>query len=60
MQLDSTNTAAVDPSYHWIPIESCPHNVKVQLLGDGVAQYGVYRGDGFFTHWCPLPTLKKD
>jgi hypothetical protein len=34
----------------------------VQLLGKGgVAMYGEYHGKGdFYTHWAPLPKLKRD
>jgi hypothetical protein len=62
MKIDSTGTAAVDPNYYWQPIDTCPIDVKVQLLGDGVAHYGVYKGlsYGFWTHWAALPVLKKD
>ena len=58
--IDSTGIAAVDPDYFWLPIENCPKNVKVQLLGDGVAMYGIYKGESFYTHWCPLPKLKRN
>jgi hypothetical protein len=36
--------------------------VKVQLLGKGgVALYGQYNGkDGFYTHWAPLPKLRRE
>ena len=55
-------STAVDPNYYWQPIATCPLGVKVQLLGkSGVALYSTYRkNDGFFTHWAPLPKLKKD
>jgi len=61
-QLDSTGTAAVDHNYFWQPIATCPRGAKVQLLGKGgVALYGQYHGkDTFYTHWAPLPKLKKD
>ncbi len=58
--LDSTGAAAVDHSYFWQPISSCPRGVKVQLLGKGVAVYGQYHGkEDFYTHWAPLPKLKR-
>lgn len=61
MKIDSTGTAAVDSNYYWLPIVTCPIGVKVQLLGDGVAHYGVYSGkDKFWTHWAALPKLRKD
>lgn len=62
IHLDSTGVAAVDHNYFWQPIETCPRGAKVQLLGKGgVALYGQYHGkDTFYTHWAPLPKLKKD
>jgi len=64
-KLDSTGTTAVDSTYYWQPIDTCPHGVKVQLKGaGGVAHYGVYHGikdDGnFWIGWAPLPTDKKE
>ena len=61
-QLDSTGTTAVDHNYFWQPIATCPRGAKVQLLGQGgVAMYGQYHGkDTFYTHWAPLPKLKKE
>lgn len=57
---DQVEPVAVDPDYYWQPIVSCPHAVKVQLLGDGgVATYGLYSGDPFWTHWAPLPKLPR-
>jgi hypothetical protein len=61
-KLDSTGTVAVDHHYFWLPIASGPRGVKVQLLGKGgVAMYGQYSGkDKFYTHWAPLPKIKKE
>lgn len=61
-QLNSDRTVAVDREYYWRPMSSCPHGVKVQLLGrGGVAVYGLYHGkDDWWTHWAPLPTRRKD
>ena len=61
-RLDSTATAYVDPSYNWIPIDpTTPRGVTVQLLGmGGCAIYARYSGDGFWTHWAPLPTRQKE
>ena len=53
---------AADTSYFWEPIQTCPLNAKVQLrtIG-GIAMYGKYNGrDDFYTHWAPIPTLRKD
>lgn len=49
--------AAVDLDYYWQPIETCPHQTKVQLLTiGGIAIYGKWNGkDDFYTHWAPLP-----
>lgn len=61
-QIDSTGAAAVDHNYFWQPISTCPRGAKVQLLGKGgVAMYGSYTGkEKFYTHWAPLPKLKKE
>ena len=61
-KIDSTGAAVVDPDYFWLPIESCPLYVKVQLLSkDGVAIYGsLMNRDPFFTHWAPLPKLRRE
>jgi hypothetical protein len=55
--VDSSGTTAVDATYFWQPLETCPRGVKVQLLGKGgVAMYGIFNGrDEFYTHWAPLP-----
>jgi hypothetical protein len=61
-QISSDGAAAVDQNYYWQPIETCPLGVKVQLLGrSGVAIYSTYsRKDKFFTHWAPLPKLRRN
>lgn len=62
---DSTDkAAAVDREYHWMPIDTnTPRGRKVQLINRnaGVATYGALETDpGWWTHWAPLPTFKKD
>ncbi len=59
--LNKDQTVAIDIGYHWQPMSSCPHNVKVQLLNaGGVAVYGVYHGgDSFWQMWAPLPSMPK-
>ena len=61
-RLDKSGTAAVDHNYFWQPIVTCPRGAKVQLLGKGgVAMYGSYHGkETFYTHWAPLPKLKRE
>lgn len=63
VRLSGDGAAVVDTTYYWQPIETCPISAKVQLLGKGgVAVYGVYTGkkdDNFWTHWAPLPKLRK-
>ena len=60
--LNRDRTVAVDRTYYWQPMDTCPRGVKVQLLGrGGVAVYGAYTGkDDFWTHWAPLPTLRPE
>ena len=59
--LNAEHTVAVAIDYCWQPIETCPHSVKVQLLGKGgVASYGTYHGkDTFWVMWAPLPKIPK-
>lgn len=60
-KLNSDKSVAVATDYYWQPIGVCPRGVKVQLLGEGgVATYGIYHGDKFFTHWAPLPKKPKE
>ena len=57
---DSTGAAAVG-NYYWQPMDTCPRGVKVQLLGrSGVAVYGQYHPDPFWTDWAPLPKRSHD
>ena len=60
--LNSERNVAVDKTYYWQPIGTCPRGVKVQLLGaGGVAVYGQFNGkDDFWTHWAPLPVRRKE
>lgn len=63
-ELNSNRTAAIDRTYPWLPIDKdAPRGVKLQLINRdaGVATYGSLDTDpGFWTHWAPLPTFKKD
>lgn len=54
--------AAVDQSYYWQPMSTCPIAAKVQLLNPGhVAVYGTWNGrDGGWLGWAPLPKIRKD
>jgi hypothetical protein len=56
------NEVAVDHDYFWLPMESCPRGVKVQLLGQGgVATYGEFNGkDPFWRGWAPLPKERRN
>lgn len=57
--INTNNTVAVSTDVFWKPIDqNTPRGVKLQLLGEGgVAVYGSYHGDKFWTHWCPLPKI---
>ena len=62
-KLDSSGKAAVDSNYYWLPIETCPTGVKVQLCCKkyGVAAYGIVgTKELYFDHWAPLPKFKKE
>lgn len=64
-RISSDGAACVDPDYFWQPISTAPHGVKVQLLSRyGVAAYGTITPNtipvGFWTHWAPLPKLRKE
>lgn len=62
-KITADGAAAVSPSLHWIPIgPDTPRGVKLQLISSKyrVAHYGPYLpGDGYYTHWYPLPTFTK-
>lgn len=57
VKLTSDKAAAVDQSYFWQPLETCPLSAKVQLLTQGgIAVYGQYsKGQPGFLGWAPLP-----
>jgi hypothetical protein len=58
--LNTAKTVAVATDVYWQHINSAPRGVKCQLLGlGGVAVYGIYHGDKFWSHWCPLPKMLK-
>jgi len=61
-KLNSEKTVAVSTDVYWLPISSdTPRGVKLQLLGaSGVAVYGIYNGDKFWTQWQSLPKIAKD
>ena len=61
VRISSDRSTAVDHSYPWRPItEHTPRGVKLQLINRtaGVAIYGIYTNDSFWTHWAPLPKFK--
>ena len=51
---------AVSNDYYWRPIHTCPLNVKVLLLSNGVAVMGEHYMSGKFSHWAPLPRVPKE
>lgn len=61
-KLNADATVAVSTHVYWLPIDTAtPRGVKLQLLGKGgVATYGNYHGDKFWTHWQSLPRLLKE
>lgn len=65
IKTSSDGAACVDTNYYWQPLDTAPHGVKVQLLSKhGVAAYGSVTPStisvGFWTHWAPLPKLKRE
>ena len=59
--INTAHTVAVSTTQYWEPIKDCPRGVKVQLLGGGgVAVYGIYYGEPFWTHWGPLLKKRED
>ena len=54
-------TVAVDDTYFWREMTSCPRGVKLQLLGrGGVAVYSQYDGKSeFWRGWAPLPSIPE-
>ena len=57
----SDNVVAVDRSYYWQPMASCPRGVKVQLLNEGgVAIYGTFSAsETRWRGWAPLPSKPR-
>jgi hypothetical protein len=56
-KVNNEQKVAVSKDVYWMPVNSdTPRGTKIQLLGSGgVATYGNYDGDPFWTDWCPLP-----
>lgn len=59
-RLNSTQDVAVATGVFWDEdMAKCPSGAKVQLLSiHGVAVYGNYRGEKFWSAWAPLPRRK--
>ena len=56
--------AVVDTQYHWLDAKEHPQprGGKLQCINKhtGVAVMSVWNDAYGFTHWCPLPTFKKE
>lgn len=62
-KVNQEQQVAVATDYWLQPIdENTPRGVKLQLLGKGgVLVYGQWDGKAqFFTHWAPLPKLRRE
>lgn len=61
-KLNATGSVAVATDVFWNrDMTTCPRGVKVQLLGvGGVATYGTYNGDKFWTDWAPVPRRRPE
>ena len=59
----ASRAAMVDKDYHWIDIKVTqpPRGPKMLLIHKhlGVAVLGAWRESDSWTHWCPLPTFKR-
>ncbi len=62
VRLTSDRVAAVDQTYFWRTMDTCPLSTKVQLLGrGGVAVYGLYDGKSeWWVGWAPLPKVPAE
>lgn len=60
-RLNTEGTVAVDEHNEWLPMDQCPVNVKVQLIGaGGSAVYGEFDGeDKFWRGWAPVPATPE-
>lgn len=56
-KVNNDASVAVATDYYWLPMDTCPLGVKVQLLNAGdVAIYGQYNGKNKeWRGWAPLP-----
>jgi hypothetical protein len=53
---NSDNTVAVSDRHFWLPIKTCPKNIKVLLLTNGgTAVLGQYNEEVGYEYWFPLP-----
>jgi len=55
--LNTDRTVAVATDVYWLPMDTCPKNVKVLLLGIGdSATIGSFDGrNRFWKGWSPIP-----
>ena len=62
-KLTADGSVVVATDYFWNDdMAECPRGAKVQLLGKGgVAAYGLLldNKENFWTHWAPLPKIRK-
>ena len=57
-KVDSTGTTAVDSSYHWLKMDTCPIGTKVQVCSmGGIAMHTIWDGKAEWAGWAPLPTF---
>ena len=62
VRLTADRSAAVDQTYYWRAMDTCPLSTKVQLLSPGgVAIYGLYDGKSkTWLGWAPLPKVPAE
>lgn len=60
----SNKAAMVDKDYHWIDAKETPppKGPKMLMIDKrlGVAVLGAWRDSDGWSHWCPLPTFRKN
>lgn len=62
LRVNQSEGVAVDPSYYYRPMSTCPRGCKVlPLTRNEIAVIGSWNGkDDQFIGWSPLPKIRKE